>query len=370
MTPDLRGPQRHSVDLFASFGLIALVLYLTYQLFSPLFSALLWGTLLAIICAHPYERLVSRLKGRRHRADVVFAIVLLMVLLLPATFFAFELTLNFPRISSHLEGLVTGAVPSLPEWIAQLPGIGEAIRQGWAEAWAYIRTSLPQLIAHAGGVATWLLAQVGTFGAFLFEFALGMVLALFMLHHRFVLRSYLHRLLQRIGGAFAVGLVSSAFDTTRTAFTGAIVASVVQTLLAGLGLFVAGVPALILFCGFTFLLALVQIGAAAVLVVAEIILISKGSYLAGLGLALWFIVVVMSADNIIRPYFASKGSDVPGILSFLGSVGGFLSWGLIGVFVGPVLTSILYQMLRTWINAEEPGASSVSDPPAPPGYPL
>ncbi len=72
-------------------------------------------------------------------------------------------------------------------------------------------------------------------------------------------------------------------------------------------------------------------------------------------LTLWFVTVVMTVDNLIKPYFTSRSTDLPGIIAFLGTVGGFLTWGLIGVFLGPVLTSVLYEMLVAWSTSDPDG---------------
>lgn len=341
------------IDAIVPIGFLLLVVVLAYQVFAPVFAAILWGMLLAVICAHPYERLAGRLRGRRLLVDIIFGVILMLMLLLPAIFFAWELVTNLPAMARRLQELSNGPRPELPAWLADLPVLGPSFASAWSTGSADLAGQGPGLLSRFGGLADWVLAQVGGFGAFLFEFVLGSVLALFLLHHRFAFRAFLHKLLMRVGGRFATGLVLSAFETTRAAFTGVIAAAIAQTLLAGIALYVAGVPGLILFAGFTFLLALVQIGPLVVLIVADGILISQGSYLAAFLLAVWFLLVVMSVDNVIRPYFASRRSSVPGILIFLGTIGGFLSWGLIGVFVGPVLSSVLYEMLMAWVNGGE-----------------
>lgn len=342
---------KRAIDLVVVLALLAIVVTLAYQVFSPLFPALLWGFLLAVICAHPYERLVSHLHGRRRLADVVFAILLLLVLLVPAIFFAWELAGNLPAITGRINDLAGGDLPPLPQWVSDLPVAGPAIAEGWDSARADLTKWLEQALSHLGGVGHWLVSQLGSFAAFLFQFVLGAVISLFVLHNRFQVRAFLSRLLLRIGGRFAVGLINTAFETTRNAFAGVIAAALVQTVLAAVALWLAGLPALVLFCGFTFLMALVQIGPVIVLIVAEGLLLYEGEYLTGALLAAWFLGVVMSADNVIRPYFASKGSDLPGILSFLGSIGGLIAWGLLGVFVGPVLASVLYRILLAWVDA-------------------
>lgn len=339
------------VDHAMSLGLIAVVIALAYRIFSPLFPALLWGVLLAVICAHPYERLVSRLRGRRLIADGAFALGLLLLLLLPAVFFAWELIAHFPILSKWLQSVAAGPLPAPPSWLVDLPVFGPPIESAWGTATTDTGTAIPGIVSHLGSVAVWTTGRIGTFGAFLFEFVLGAIVALFVLHNRFTVRAFLDRLLTRTGGGFASGLFTKSLETTRTAFAGVIYASLAQTLLAGIGLYVAGLPAIILFMGFTFLLSLVQIGPIVVLVVAASILLVEGQYIWALFVVGWFFLVVMTVDNLIKPYFTSQGTNLPGIIAFLGTVGGFLAWGLIGVFLGPVLTSVIYEMLLSWMDA-------------------
>jgi len=355
-------PNRRLFDLIATLGLIGFVLVLAYRIFAPLFPAILWGVLLAVICAHPYERLAGRLRGRRELADGVFGLLLVLVLLLPALFFAWELILQFPVIASQIEDFSAESIPQIPGSLARLPLIGPPLETAWNDTFGDVGSQAPTLLAHFGSTASWLLAQIGTFGTFLFQFVLGAVISLSLLHYRFEVRAFLNRLLTRVGGEFANQLVVSAFDTTRAAFAGVIAAAIVQTVLSTVALYAAGLPALVLFAGFTFLLALVQVGPFVVLVVADAILLIQGAYLSTVLITLWFVVIVMSADNLVRPYFASRGSDLPAILSFLGAVGGFLTWGLIGVFLGPVLTAVLFDLLLAWIDADEAAEAEAAAP--------
>ena len=350
--PRKASPRELLIDHAVTLGLIGLVVALSYRIFVPLFPAILWGLLLSVICAHPYERLVARLNGRRLVADLVFAFVLLLVLMVPAIFFAWELITNFQRAEHWLAAVSSPPLPAPPAWLAGLPVVGPSFETAWGTATTDLGKQIPGVLSHLGGVAAWAAARIGSFGAFMFEFTLGAVVSLFVLHSRFAFRAFLNRLLTRIGGAFAGGLLTRALDTTRSAFAGVIYAAIAQTLLAGVGLYVAGLPGVILFMGFTFLLALVQIGPVVVLVIAEAILLFEAQYLTALLLALWFVGVVMTVDNLIRPLITSKGTSLPGIIAFLGTIGGFITWGLIGVFLGPVLTSVIFEMLLTWMNSE------------------
>ena len=224
------------VDNAVTLSLIALVAVLAYKVFAPLFPAILWGLLLAVICAHPYERLVSRLRGRRLIADVVFGLVLVMVLLVPAIFFAWELIANFPAVAEWFQAASAGPVSDPPAWLVGLPVFGPLIQSALGTTETDIASQIPGLLSNFGGMATWVTGQIGTFGAFLFDFLLGAIVALFILHNRFAVRAFLDRLLTRIGGKFAGGLFAKALETTRNSFAGVIYGAIAQTMLAVIGL--------------------------------------------------------------------------------------------------------------------------------------
>jgi predicted PurR-regulated permease PerM len=339
------------VDRLVLLGLVGLLVVLAFRLFSPLFPSILWGGLLAIICAHPYERLVGRIGGRRSVGDIVFGAFLALALLLPVLLFAWEATARLPVIIAYFKGLNSADTPDLPMWLLNLPLLGDIIAEAWAAASEDFAGLVKQLAGHAGGVASWLFERIGSLGAFVLEFVLGIVISVFFLHYRFPIRAFLARFFTRVGGEFANDVVLGAFETTRQAFAGVIAAAIAQTLLSTLALIVAGVPGVPILAALTFVLALIQVGPLFVLIIAAGLLLSEGDTTTVFFLAVWFLGVVMSVDNLVRPYFTSHGTGLPWILAFLGTIGGLFAWGLIGVFVGPVLASVLLRILVNWVEA-------------------
>lgn len=360
---------KRPIDHAVTYGLIAILLLLVYRVFSPLFPALLWGFLLAVVSENAYERLAGWLRGRRMLTDALFGLLLLLVLLLPAIFFAWELTVLFPAIHDQIAQLSSAVPPTFPQWLGST-GLGAYLKGLWQTAATELNSDLPHLLSNMRGTAIWAIEEIGSSGAFLLQFVLGAVISLFLLHNRFRVKVAVDNLLMRSGGPNAMRIAERAFSVTRGTFAGVILAAMAQTMLGGVAILAAGLP-VVIFAGFIFLLALMQVGPILVIIVADIILIVEGSYMTAALLTLWFVVVVMSVDNFIRPYFASRGSDMPSILTFLGAIGGLIAWGLIGVFVGPVLVSILYEMFVTWNAPLGPSqgeaAARATPTPQPPG---
>jgi predicted PurR-regulated permease PerM len=347
--PDAQAPASNA--RLARLATIALLVFVSYRLFQPILPALLWGSLLAIISAHTYERVVSRLGGRRGLGAAAMGLVYLVTLIVPLLFLISELTGLATLLSDLTEQLSSGKLLERIEGAEQ--SVGQNTRFG---EWITIAADnfdeiLSQIAPHLGTAATWLLARFGEFGGFLLEFLLGCATSLFFLYHRFVIRSLISRFLRGIGGPFAVDLMQQTFDTTRDTFHGVIAAALAQATLSAGALLVAEVPGVFVLTVLAFLLALVQIGPFVTGVIAAVTLFGQGDTLAAVLILLWFLVVVSSVDNLVRPFFAARANDTPGYLAFLGALGGVLSFGLIGVVIGPVIVTLVFRLGQAWFQS-------------------
>jgi predicted PurR-regulated permease PerM len=137
----------------------------------------------------------------------------------------------------------------------------------------------------------------------------------------------------------------------RAVALGVIVTAIVQSVLSGIGLAVAGVPFATMLTGLVFVLCIAQIGPFLVMLPASIWLYMQGSHGWGIALFVWSIPVGL-IDNVIRPILIKRGADLPLLLIFAGVIGGLLSLGIIGLFVGPVVLAVTYTLLRQWVTSE------------------
>jgi predicted PurR-regulated permease PerM len=143
-----------------------------------------------------------------------------------------------------------------------------------------------------------------------------------------------------------------AAKAVRSVALGVLVTALVQSALAGLGLWVAGVPHPGLFTAIAFVLAVAQLGPLLVLMPAVIWLYSTGHAGWGTALLIWSIPVI-ALDNVLRPILIRRGVELPMLLIISGVIGGLIAFGVIGLFVGPVVLAASYTLLRAWI-AEGP----------------
>jgi predicted PurR-regulated permease PerM len=130
---------------------------------------------------------------------------------------------------------------------------------------------------------------------------------------------------------------------------GIVVTALVQSTVAGIGLGIAGMPQAVLLTALIFFLSIVQIGAGPVLVPTIIWLYWSGSPAWGTFILIWS-VIVMGLDNFLRPYLIKRGADLPILLIFAGVIGGLMSFGIIGLFIGPVVLAVSYTLINAWIG--------------------
>jgi predicted PurR-regulated permease PerM len=156
---------------------------------------------------------------------------------------------------------------------------------------------------------------------------------------------------RRLGGQRGEQVVHLAGQSIRGVALGVVVTALAQTALAGLGLAVVGVPAAAMLTGVVFLLCIAQLGPLLVMIPATLWVYSTGRTGWGTALLLWSIVVGFM-DNALRPALIRRGADLPLLLIFAGVIGGLIGFGIIGLFVGPVLLAVSYTLLKDWVGGE------------------
>ena len=147
----------------------------------------------------------------------------------------------------------------------------------------------------------------------------------------------------------ADGYLDAVANTTRAVVYGIVLTALVQGLVAGLGYWVAGVPAPATLSAVTVLVALIPFGTPFVWGSAALWLLFTGQTTAGLGLLLWGVLVVSWIDNIVRPMVLARGSNIPFVLALFGVLGGLVAFGLVGLFLGPVILAVALAVWREWL---------------------
>jgi predicted PurR-regulated permease PerM len=277
-------------------------------------------------------------------------VLLMLLLIVPLSAAIGTIVANVDAIAEWTKSLSEFKVPPPPAWLGSLPVAGEHLLPLWQEvATQGIEALAVKIAPYAGGLTKWFVAEVGNFGVLFVQFLLTVIVSAILYARGEHAADWVRRFGARLAGANGEAAVRLSGQAIRGVALGVVVTALVQALLGGLGLFIAGVPFAAILTAVMFMLAVAQIGAVPVLIVALVWLFWTGA--TGWGIFLLVITVIVGTlDNILRPILIKKGADLPLLLIFAGVIGGLIAFGLIGIFIGPMVLAVTYTLLSAWIE--------------------
>jgi predicted PurR-regulated permease PerM len=329
---------------------------LSFWILRPFLGAIVWATTIVVATWPVMLALQARLWGKRGLAVLVMTLVLLSVLIVPLALAIGTIIANADEIAGRAKSIATLQVPPRPAWVGSLPLVGSRAAQAWDQAAAAGIQGLAAKAAPYIGTATrWFVAEVGGFGLMVLQFLLTVVIAAILYLHGENAAAGVRRFALRLAGSRGESMVSLAGQAIRGVALGVVVTALAQSVLAGIGIAIAGVPFAPVLTAVMLIFSIAQLGPLPVLVPVVIWLYWIGSSGWGTFLLVWT-AVVGTMDNFIRPVLIKKGADLPLLLIFAGVIGGLTSFGLIGIFVGPVVLAVAYTLLESWVRGEDAGA--------------
>ena len=322
----------------------------SFWILRPFLAALIWAVMI-VVASWPLMRAAqSALGGRRWLAVTVMTLALLLLLIVPFSAAIATIVANVDTIGGWVKALGEYQLPPAPAWLGNLPVIGQQGTQLWLELTSGgAETLMARIVPYASGLTQWFVAQVGSFGVVFVEFLLTVVFAAILYAHGEQAAVWVRRFGRRLGGKNGDAAVLLSAQAIRGVALGVVVTALVQALLGGIGLAIAGVPFVAILTAVMFMFSVAQIGAVPVLIPAVIWLYWRDDVVWGSFLLVVTVVVGM-LDNILRPILIKKGADLPLLLIFAGVIGGLIAFGLIGIFVGPMVLAVTYTLLGAWIK--------------------
>lgn len=325
----------------------------------PFLAALIWAVMLVVATWPMLKSLERKLGGRRVLAVMVMTLGMLLLLVIP-------LWLAISTIAEHAEGIVSLArkfaasgLPHPPAWVQSLPLIGEKLAAIWGQlADDGTQGLVSKAQPYAAQAGSWIISQVGSVGGLLLQFILIVMISAILYSKGEAAALSVRRFGHRLAGERGVNSVLLAGGAIRGVALGVGVTAIVQTVLGGIGLAITGVPFAALLSALMLMFCIAQIGPALVLFPAVGWMFWMGDTGWASFLLVWSLIVT-TLDNFLRPMLIKKGADLPLLLIFAGVIGGMLGFGLIGIFIGPVVLAVTYTLLDAWMNddLEEPQAS-------------
>jgi len=344
--------RRDMTHTILSVLVICLLIASTFWILRPFLVSIVWGTIIVVATWPALERLQKLLANKRGLAVSLMASALLLMVLGPMTFAVLIIAKNAQHITAQLRSFDPFSLAWPPVWLERIPLAGETMARRWMAFAALGPEERSAMVTpYAQRALQWFVARAGSTGVTILNLLLTMIIAIILYAKGEIagegLLSFARRLAGRRGEEVAVLAAKAVQGVT----LGVVVTALIQAAVSAIGLFIAGVPAAALLTAVTLILCLAQIGPLLVLVPSVVWLYWSGQALWGTVLLI-FSVVAGTVDNFLRPFLIKKGADLPLLLVLPGVIGGLIAFGIIGLFIGPVVLATTYTLLKAWVSDE------------------
>lgn len=334
------------LDLAIRLALLGGLVAWSFWIVKPFLSPIIWGGILAVSMGPLFEKACAALGGRRKTTAALFVLVPLLVFSVPVIVLSETLVRDILDLNeAYKAGTLT--VPEPKPEVKSFPIIGERLFVLWDSAAHDLRGTVEKLTPQVLGFRDEAVAfarSIATVLVILFFSLIVMAAFLFAAEET---GRVLRGLSVRVAGSHGDRLVTLARDTTRSVAKGIVGVAAIQAVLAGVGCLVAGVPGAGLWTVLVLVVAIAQIPTFLILGPLVAYVFAKASFGVAILFAVWSLIVSL-IDNVLKPLLLGQGVEAPMLVVFLGAIGGVISSGPMGLFVGPVVLVVTHNLIHSW----------------------
>jgi len=347
------------IQLVIRLGLLALLVLWTYVLIRPFVPILAWSVVFAVALNPAFRWLAKLLGGRPKVAATILTGISLATIIGPAAWLGLGAVDGIKDFAGQLTaGEVL--VPSPPAAIKSWPLVGPQLFELWDQASTNLRSVLRAVAPYLKPFAAPLLGLAGDAGVGTIKFLFSVVVAGFIFPYGTQLVSAGRGFLSRIVPEQSEHFLDLAGATIRAVSQGVIGVAIIQSLLAGVGFKLAGIPIAGLLALLVLLLSIVQIGAAVIMLPVIVWIWTDKDLTTALLLTL-FLGLVSILDNVLKPLVMGRGLTTPTLVILVGVIGGTLAHGIVGLFVGPIILSVAWELTVAWIRIDRSDPAVIAD---------
>jgi predicted PurR-regulated permease PerM len=320
----------------------------------PFLSGLIWAATIAVATWPTLLQLERLAGGRRWLAVVTMTLLVLLVFIVPFALAISALLDAANQSPTVMNAFLTHGLGQPPKWIANIPLVGDQLVARWQTVAAGGPEALAAVVQpYARGAAAWAIAATGGIGSTILLIFLTVLLLTILYARGETAARGAVAFAHRLGGETGERTVRLAGQAIRSVALGVVVTALIQALLAGIGLWFCGVPYPGLLTAIAFILGIAQLGPFLVLAPSIAWLYWTGSAGWATVLLIWSLPV-STLDNILRPILIRRGVELPLLLIIAGVIGGLIRFGMVGLFVGPVVLAATYTLAKDWVARGQP----------------
>jgi predicted PurR-regulated permease PerM len=335
-----------ALEVSIHIGLAIILALSCLAILRPFIPLLTWGMIIAVAAYPVFEKVKLALGGRGVMSALLFTVLLLAILIVPVLLLADTLVNGIHALVVHLKD-GTLAIPAPPAGVESWPIIGARLKNVWDLASNDLTAALKTFAPQIKEVVPALLSASAGIGLTVLQFALSIAVAGFLLANAQAAYEATCSLANRLFGDKGPEFQRLIGATIRSVTNGILGVALIQTVLAGLGFLVAGLPGAGLWAVMFLIAAVLQVGAL-ILIPAVIYMFTISSVTKAVIFLVWSLIVAL-LDNVLKPLLLGRGVAVPIAVVFLGAIGGFVAMGIIGLFIGAIILSTGYKLFLAWL---------------------
>jgi predicted PurR-regulated permease PerM len=341
---------RSLLDVLIRAGLIAVLVIFCFQIFSPFRDLMLWSLILAITLYPLQCRLKGMLGQKDGHISTLIVLIAIGILMVPIYLLGTSIADSVNNVMSLLK---SGSlhVPPPTDSVAAWPLVGKPLYDLWQQASSDLPELVHKFVPQIKGISLTLLSKLAGFSMGLISFIFALIIAgIIMAYGKNGSRSAVQiasRFSGPIKGPKIAGLCTA---TVRAVALGVVGIAFIQMLLIGVGFVVMGIPGAGLLALAVLLIGIIQLPATLITIpVIAFVFGTEGASTATIVFAIYVFVAGL-VDNVLKPLLLGRGVDVPMPVVLIGALGGMVTSGVIGLFIGPVVLAVGYQLFWQWVQ--------------------
>ena len=351
-----------AIDIAIRIGVLTLLIAWCFQILRPFITPVIWGAIIAIAFYPACRKLRDLLGGRIKMAASILTLITLLLIIFPSIRMVGSLVDGMTYLNGKIQsGEIK--IPPPPDNIDSWPVIGKPLKSRWHEASVNPKATLARYVPQIKAVSLRLLELAMSTSMGLLQITLSIIIAGVLMANAKGGGNLVRELFVRLAGERGRDFADISTITIRNVVKGILGVAIIQGLLAGAGFMVAGVPGAGLWAFLCLFLAIIQIGIAPVVIPVIIYMFYNADTLTA-GLLMVWLILVMLSDNFLKPILLGRGAPVPMLVVFLGSIGGFISMGFIGLFIGAVILSLGFKLFQAWLKINSNHTITTGSPDA------
>jgi len=351
-------PTTLAIEIAIRLGVIFLILAWCLQILTPFIGLVAWGAIIAVAIYKPFQKLVDKLGGRKKLALTLVAVGSIAAILIPVVSLSSSMIESATTISGNINaGTIQIAPPS--ESVREWPLIGENTYAIWHQASVDLSALLQKYPDQLTAASKKLVGAAKGVAGGIFQFIISMLIAVAFLSSAESAGAAMQKIATRLAGDRGAPLLDLSTATIRSVAVGVIGIAFIQAVLGGLGMMFAGVPAAGLLAIVILVLAIAQLPPILVLLPVIFYVFSVESTTVAVIFTIWSVLVSMS-DAVLKPMLLGRGVDAPMLVILLGAIGGMITSGIVGLFIGAVILALGYKLFQVWVEWDDPVSEEAS----------